>query len=142
MRSGHRISTVAMDHPFQQIRAYPDDSYQCDGVIQARVNDEVAAKGRKLRMRLVGMVVMILITSSLIAFGAPDRDAWLPLLGGVFIALFIHSFILALGKPSGCCSGCENPFKKRWVDAIGSGKDLFLVCDRCRRYVYTHLGME
>jgi hypothetical protein len=56
----------------------------------------------------------------------------------VFVSAFLAACILAFTWSARLrCSSCGNRFQKKQV-TVHHGMELFLVCERCKRYVYTH----
>jgi len=132
---------IAMDDSTFQIRAFPDDSFQCDGEAQARMNKSVGIRLRRFKMCMVGMFAIFVAMILLAGIGGFTRSgAWM--LTVPFVLLLGCCIFLIIRRPPVQCSACGGKFRKRWIASTGSGKDLFLVCEPCRRYVFTHLSSE
>jgi len=130
-----------MDDSTFQIRAFPDDAFQCDGAAQARMNESAGLRMRHFRRCLVGMFLLFAGMILCAGIGGQMR-AFIWVLGACFVLLLAYGMFLILRNPPMRCSECRKKFRKRWVASPGSGKDLFLVCEPCRRYVFTHLNSE
>lgn len=122
-----------------QVRTYPDKQYTCDGKVQRSVSQFA-----DLRCRMI-LGCVTLVAGSFVGFVLNGiRGVGLPTL--VFTLWFGIAFVVLVSvlslRPRAICPGCNSRMKPRYVNGLGSGEDLLLVCDHCKIYADCHSGRE